>query len=440
MDSVQQRILDLIDKRSEELIAFAEDIYKHAEPGFREFRTADIVAERLRELGLPVQEGLAVTGVKAWLRPEHKTEKTVTVAGIGELDGIKCPRHMFANPETGLSHTCGHHTQLCAMLGAAIALSDREVRPYLDGTAVFFAVPSEEFSDLDYKTGLMRQGKIKYGGGKSELIRIGAFDDIQVCVNHHLHMVNTHSDLLLGNNTTNGFVVKNVTFRGRASHAAIAPYKGVNALNAANLAMTALQYQRETFKDEDHVRVHAIISHGGDMVNVVPEKVTIEAQVRAKYMAAMKDACQKADRSFKAGALAIGAHVDIHDLPGYLPILQEPIPKAMLEAGELLKGEISVAKASPLVHNPASTDVGDLAHIMPVVGYTTGGFKGALHSADFEVTDKYKAYVMPAKVMALTMYNLRKNNAFEARDMIERFPHHLTKQEYMQYMDSFDRE
>ena len=438
MDSVQQRILDVIDSHSDELIAFAEDIYKHAEPGFREFRTADIVAEKLQALGLKVRENLAITGVKAWLRPNHPTERTVSVCGIGELDGIKCPRHEFANPETGLSHTCGHHTQLGAMLGAAISLSDQEVHPHLDGTAVFFAVPSEEFSDLDYKTGLMRKGKIKYGGGKSELIRIGAFDDVQICVNHHLHMVKTHSDVLLGNNTTNGFIVKNVTFRGRASHAAIAPHNGINALNAANLAMAALQYQRETFKDEDHVRVHAIISHGGDMVNVVPEKVVIEAQVRAKYMAAMNDACKKADRSFRAGALAIGANVEIHDLPGYLPILEEPIPKALLETGDILKNEVSVAKASALVHNPASTDVGDLTHLMPVVGFTTGGFKGALHSADFEITDKYKAYVLPAKVMALTMYNLLRGGAKEAHALIERFPHHLSRHEYMEYMDSFD--
>ena len=103
MDSVQQRILDVIDSHSDELIAFAEDIYKHAEPGFREFRTADIVAEKLQALGLKVRENLAITGVKAWLRPNHPTERMVSVCGIGELDGIKCPRHEFANPETGHS-------------------------------------------------------------------------------------------------------------------------------------------------------------------------------------------------------------------------------------------------------------------------------------------------------------------------------------------------
>lgn len=440
MDHVEAAILRVIDRRSGELTAFARDIYEHAEPGFREFRTAGIVAEKLRALSLPVREGLAVTGVRADLRAEHRIGQSVTVAALGELDGIKCPKHPFANPETGLSHTCGHHVQLTALLGAAFALSDEEVRPYLDGNVAFFAVPSEEFSDIDYKTGLMRAGKIKYGGGKSELIRIGAFDDVNLAVSHHLHMVKTHSDLLLGNNTTNGFVVKKARFLGRAAHAAIAPQNGINALNAAALAMSALQFQRETFRDDDHVRVHAIITRGGDMVNVVPDEVCMEAQVRAKYMPAMLDACHKTDRAFRAGAYAVGGEVEIHNLPGYLPILEEPVSGALVSAGQALAGEASVAKVDFSVHNPASTDVGDLTHLMPVVGFTSGGFSGALHSADFRITDEYKAYILPAKAMALTLYHLLKNGAGEAHAALEQFPHHLSKREYMDYMDGYYKE
>ncbi len=433
MDKTEQLILKIVEQNKGQLISFARDLYLHGEPGYREFRTAAKVAGLFRELGLETEEGLAVTGVKGRLSREHD----VTVAAIGELDGIKCPAQSHANPENGISHACGHHIQLTAMMGAAIALSHPEVKAALGGNAVFFAVPSEEFSDLDYKDSLMRQGKIRYGGGKAELIRIGAFDDINVCVNHHLHMVDTHHDVLLGNNTTNGFVCKVVKYTGKASHAAIAPEKGINALNAASIGLSALAFQRETFRDEDHVRVHPIMTRGGDMVNVIPQQVELEAQVRAKTMSAMLDASHKTNRAFEAGAHAIGAKLTIVDYPGYLPVLEAPVASALMEAGRAVSHEASVGLIDPQVHNSASTDVGDLTHLMPVAGFTTGGFSGSLHSADFEIVDEEKAYLLPVKVMALTMYHLLKDGAKGALELMDHFPQHLSKQEYLEYMEGF---
>lgn len=433
MDEMEGLILQQIDAGKDKLIAFAEDLYTHGEPGYREFRTAEKIAKEFKTLGLMTEEGLAITGVKGRLT----RDRGITVAAIGELDGIQCPAQSHANTQNGISHACGHNIQLTALLGTAMALSHPKVKAALGGNAVFFAVPSEEFTDLDYKDGLMKTGKIRYGGGKAELIRIGAFDDINVCINHHLHMVETHHDVLLGNNTTNGFVCKIIRYTGQASHAAIAPEKGINALNAASLGMAALAFQRETFRDEDHVRVHPIITKGGDMVNVVPSRVELETQVRAKTMSAMLDASHKTNRAFEAGAHALGAQIEIVDYPGYLPILQTPVSKALLKAGEAVKAEASVGVIDPLLHNSASTDVGDLTHLMPVVGFTTGGFTGSLHSAQFEIVDREKAYLLPVKVMALTMYHLLKDSAAGARELMEHFPQHLSKQEYLDYMESF---
>jgi len=429
MDDAQKTILDTIDANSERLISFAEDIYQSGEPGFREFNTAQKFSDEMDALGLECKKGLAITGVKASLG-----RKGINIAAVGELDGIACPHHEYANPDNGISHACGHNIQLTALLGSAIALSVPEVAAQLGGNAAFFAVPSEEFTDLDYKKTLIRQGKISFGGGKSELVSIGAFDDINMCITHHLHMVKTKEDVLLGYNTTNGFIVKQIDIKGKSSHAAIAPEKGINAINAASLGLSALAYQRETFRDTDFVRVHAIITKGGDVVNVVPSNVTLEAQIRAKTMSAMMDASHKTNRSFESGAHALGARVTIHDLPGYLPILEYPVPKAMIDAGRLLKDEVSIERANPKVHNSASTDVGDLSHLMPTLGFTTGGFSGDLHSANFEITDKYKAYILPAKIMALTMYNLLKDDAAEAKQLVSAFPQHLTKQEYLEYL------
>ena len=430
MDVIEKLIVDTIDGHADELIRLGEELYGTGEPGFREFCTSEKVAEFLKKLGFSPRTELAVTGVKASLG-----KSGVNVAVIGELDGISCPSHEFANPENGISHTCGHHSQLVAMMGTAIAASVSEIKNSLDGNVTFFAVPSEEFTDVEYKNKLVKQGKIKFRGGKSELVRMGEFDDIHIALTHHLHMVDTNEDVLLGYNTTNGFVAKEIKYKGKASHAAISPDKGVNALNAAALGMSALAYQRETFRDTDYVRVHAIITKGGHMVNVVPEEVCLEAQVRAKTMSALQDALKKTDRSFKAGASAIGAHITIKDIPGYLPILETPVPKAMIDAGRALKDEVHIGLRNPLIHNGASTDVGDLSHLMPTLGFTTGGFTGNLHSDTFTVTDKYKMYVLPAKIMALTVYHLLKNEAAEATSIMGMFPQHLTKQEYLEYME-----
>lgn len=433
MDEIERKILETIDARAEELIDFAEDIYAHAESGYCEVQTAAKVSAMLQSLGLTVRERLAVTGVKAKL----KGDGGITVAAVGELDGVYCPSHAFSNPASGYSHTCGHHCQLAAMIGSAMALTLPEVAQALDGNVAFFAVPSEEYNDLEHKSWMMQKGIIQFGSGKSELIRLGEFDDINLSVVHHLHMVDTYYDVLLGMNTTNGFIMKLVTYKGKAAHGAIAPHKGINALNAAALALSALAYQRETFRDCDCVRLHAIISEGGGMVNVVPEHVVVEGQVRAKTMAAMLDANHKANRSFEAGAHAVGAGVQIKDFPGYLPVLDALNTRPMDEAARLAAAGKKLSAIDPAQHNPASTDVGDLCHLMPVLAYTTGGFKGSLHSAEFEITDKYLAYVLPAKIMALTIYHALKNGASEAKRILDAYPQHLTKKEYLSYLEGF---
>ena len=63
MDKVEQKILDIIDSRAQDIIGFANDIWAHAETGFKEFRTSQRFAEELEKLGLDVQRGVAYTGV-----------------------------------------------------------------------------------------------------------------------------------------------------------------------------------------------------------------------------------------------------------------------------------------------------------------------------------------------------------------------------------------
>lgn len=432
MDAIEQRIINIIDSNREKIIDFGRDIFLNAELGYKEFRTSKKFAGFLRALNLDVQEKLAVTGVKSYLKGKRHD---VTLALIGEMDALRIPDHPSVNIETSAAHSCGHNAQLAGVIGAALALSDPEVAVSLDGDVVFFAVPAEEYGEIEFKNQLKKEGKILYGGGKSELIRIGAFDDINLSIVHHSGV----EGITVGNGSTNGSVSKVIRYVGREAHAAAEPEKGINALNAASLGLSALAYQRETFRDEDSVRVHPIITKGGNLVNVIPNEVVVEILVRAKTTEAILDADKKTDRAFTAGALAVGAGIEITTMPGYLPRLPEPANPYVLEAAREAAPGRKVKEADPDSHGAGSTDVGDLQHIMPVIEFNTGGVAGALHSKDFHFADEEEAYVITAKIFALSAYKLLKEGAAAARKVIENYKPRYTKKEYLSFMDSLIR-
>lgn len=433
MDAVEERILKIIDDHHDEIIDFARDIYTHAELGYKEFNTSRKFAEFSRKLGLEVQDGLAITGAKAYLNQDKK--ENISLALIGELDALRIPNHKYANPETQAAHCCGHHAQLTGIIGAAIALSDPEVAKQLDGQVVFFAVPAEEYGEIEFKNKLKEEGKIKYGGGKCELIRIGAFDDIDLSIAHHS---GNGDKISFSHRASNGFVSKVIRYHGRASHAAGSPEKGINALNAASLGLSALAYHRETFRDSDHVRIHPIITKGGDLVNVVPEEVVVETLVRASNNEAIQDASGKTDRAFFAGGAALGATVEIETMPGYLPRIPQGRNEELVDAARTAAGDkyevVDLDDGNSVGFG--SSDVGDLQHVQPVFSFNTGGVAGKLHGSDFEIVDEELAYIMAAKVFALGAYRFLKDNAAEAKRVVSEYKPKYTKEEYVEFMDS----
>ena len=435
MDHIEQRIVELIDRQGERIVAFARDIFDHAELGYKERRTAAKFADVMHGLGLETHEGLALTGVKGYLRQGDAAAPGPTIALVGELDALRIPEHPHANPETQAAHSCGHHAQLAGVMGAALALADPEVAAVLGGTVAFFAVPSEEYGEVEFKSGLVAEGKIGCHGGKAELIRIGAFDDVDLAIVHH----SDAGGVSVGTRSSNGFVSKVIRILGREAHAAAAPERGVNALNAASLGLTALAYQRETFRDEDAVRVHPIMTRGGNLVNVVPSEAVLETLVRAKTLEGIQDADCKTDRAFKAGADALGAGYDITTMAGYLPGIYQPADPQLLEAAKEAAGGHPVTCVQPDDHEAGSTDVGDLQHVKPVLTFRTGGVAGAFHSKNFAVVDEEEAYLVTAKIFALGAYKLLKDGAAGARRVTEAYRPVFTKQEYLDYLAGFER-
>lgn len=433
MNQTEKRIVQIIDDNRAFILDFARDIFHHGELGYKEFRTSEKFKEVMRGRTARIEDQLAVTGVKAYLNPEKR--ENFSLGLIGELDALKIPNYVDANPENGAAHCCGHHAQLAGVVGAALALTDPEIAKELDGQIVFLAAPAEEYGEVEFKNTLIEQGKIQYGGGKCELIREGAFDDIDACLVHHIEP----KGISIGGGSSNGFVSKVIRIKGKAAHAAGEPENGVNALSAASLGLQALALNRETFRDEDCVRVHPIMTKGGDLVNVVPEEAVIETLVRGKTKEAFADAAAKTDRSFKAGALALGAGYRIETMPGYLPSLPQGAPDELVEAIEELAEGKTVTRTPLDSHVGGSTDVGDVQHLLPVITFRTGGVTGGLHQTDFRVVDEEEAYILTAKIFAVSAYRMLKDGAQLAKQVKESYhPVFASKEEYIEFMDKFN--
>jgi amidohydrolase len=423
--ALKAEVCAAIDRRADELIRVADDIYRHPELGFKEFRTAGIVSGFFERLGLPHRGGLAITGVKARLAGGAAGP---SVAVLGELDSLAVGDHPHADPTTGAAHACGHNAQIAMMLGVAAGLVDAGVAPHLAGGVVFFAVPAEEYVEIEYRAGLARQGKLEFLGGKPELIRLGEFDDVQLAM--MTHTSSSKEDGAIGMaESNNGCLVKLIRFAGKAAHAGGSPHRGVNALNAATLALQAIHANRETFRDQDTVRVHPIITKGGEIVNVVPADVRMETFVRGRTIEAIQDANVKVDRALKAGALAVGAQVTIETIPGYLPLRNDPsLGGVFLENARALVGEASVKQIG---HRTGSTDMGDITHVMPAIHPYAGGATGTGHGNDYRIEDPVLAILNPAKAMAMTVLDLLAGGA--AQQVLAEAKPRFTKDEYLTF-------
>lgn len=427
IDETGQRILRLIDVHKDQIIAFAEDIAVHPEPGYEEFRTAGKTAEVLKNLGYKVTEHLARTGVKGTKSIKEGPSLTV----IGELDAIGCHSHPNANPVTGVAHACGHHAQMAAMIGCAIAMADPDVQECLAGTVNFLAVPAEEYIDADKRARLKKEG-IEFCCGKSEMIRTGVFDDTDIALTTHVHMVPVEEDFYLGNPACNGYSAERVTVRGKAAHGAIDPWNGVNALSITTSAIQMMGLMRETFREEDHVRLHNVIRKAGDVINSVPDEAIVETKVRAASLDKICEITDMVNRAYAGSAYAFGGKIEMEKLQGYMPIIPRAADNALIEAADDLGLNYRTVQKGDF--NNACTDVGDLSHFVPVVNFTFKGFEGKLHGADFKITDPEKAYILPAKLLALTVYKLLKNGGQEAKKITKSYTPVFNKESYVQYV------
>ncbi|KAA9158049.1 amidohydrolase [Amycolatopsis acidicola] len=420
-----------IDRRAGEIVALSEDIMRHPETGYREFRTADVVAGQLEALGLTPETGLARTGVKARMSGRAAGP---TVGILSELDSLVIPDHPYADPETGAAHACGHNSQIAAMVGAGIGLAT--VHEELDGDVVLFAVPAEECIQTSWRLGLRDAGELHHTAGKAELIRRGHFDDVDLALLTH---AGTPEPALGLGFTGTGSLLMRVRFHGKAAHAAASPEAGISAYKAATVAIAAIDAHREMFREGDGIRVHHLITHSGAAVSSIPALTEMEILVRAHTIDALRATAKRVEGALRGGALAMGADVEILTTVSFLPYADDAPLAEVVEANarELVGDGYARLTGS----GGGSTDMGDLSRVMPVVqAMAAAGVDAPFHGNAFHTADHVSAAVVPAKLMAMTAIDLLHDGAARAREVIAGSGPKLSREDFAGLHDSLTRE
>jgi metal-dependent amidase/aminoacylase/carboxypeptidase family protein len=236
---------------------------------------------------------------------------------------------------------------------------------------------------------------------------------------------------------SNGCVSKNIVYKGVASHAGGSPNKGVNALYAANMGFNAVNALRETMVDGDYVRIHSIITNGGQMVNAIPSEIAVETQVRGKTNAIIKMANDKVNRAYAAAAASIGAKVEIHDRPGYSPVDNDATMMEIFERVAKQCTDPEKVKVS-YVRGGGCSDIGDIQQVMPAIHPNVSGATGTSHGSDYYITDPESACLFSAKFQLSYLHELLKDDAAEAKRVIANYvPVYKTKAEYFDAINCF---
>ena len=431
---LKNRVRQAIDDKADEIVRVSKTILDNPETGFREVKTAKLVADLFGQWGIQHRKGLALTGIKGVVEGGASGP---TVAVLGELDSLIVSEHPHADSDTAAAHACGHHAQIGMLMGVACGLISSQVMEELGGRVALFAVPAEEYIEIEYRDELRRDGKLEFLGGKPELIRLGEMDDVDMALMCHTTSVASEKQLCISG-TNNGTLAKKIRFLGRASHAGGAPHLGVNALNAASLALMAIHANRETFQERDTIRVHPIITKGGEAVSAVPADVRMETFVRGATVDAIMDANRKVDRALRAGAMAVGGQVEITTIPGYLPLRQDQTMNEMYRANAVsLVGESNMGVRR---HGTGSTDMGDVSQLMPAIHPYVGGATGLGHGNNYVVRDYGLAVVTAAKALADTVVDLLADGAEGAGRVLANHQPAMTKDEYLQLMRGLAKE
>ena len=427
-----EKYSEIVEKYKDMILAAERYIFANPETGFKEFKTTKYLEDAFEALGYSLHKAEGITGFYTEIDTGRPGPRVLI---FGELDSVICAEHPEADKETGAVHSCGHNCQCAALLGIAAALKTPGALDGLSGSVKLCAVPAEELLETEYREELRNKGIIKYYGGKVEFMSRGYFDDCDLAFMVHTMTGEPYS--LYIKSGSNGCVSKNIIYKGVASHAGGSPNRGINALYAANMGFNAVNALRETMVDGDYVRIHSIITNGGQMVNAIPSEVSVETQVRGKTNAVIKMANDKVNRAYAAAAASIGARVEIHDRPGYSPVDNDPTMIEIFKRVGPMCTDAEKVKVA-YIRGGGCSDIGDIQQVMPAIHPNVSGATGSAHGSNYFITNPESACVFSAKFQLCFLHELLKDDAAEAKRVIANYvPVYKTKAEYFEAINDF---
>ncbi len=426
-----QKYKQAVEKHQDLILNALDYIWKNPETGYREWKTHAYLEEAFAKLGYELTLAGDIPGFAAQVDTGREGP---TIAVFGEMDSLICATHPDADPQTGAVHACGHCAQAAALLGLAAALKEPGVLDEMCGKILLVAVPAEELIEVEYREELRSKGIIRYFGGKPEFMSRGLLDGVDMAIMVHTASIGSSSGVM--NLGSNGCIAKSICFEGASAHAGGSPHLGINALYAANTALSAINALRETFKDDSHIRVHPIITAGGVAVNAIPDIVKMESYVRGATMEDILEVNRKVNRAVAASAAAIGAKAHLRDVPGYWPRKHPQDGIALVkDAMEQVLDNVKCGSG----WGTGCSDMGDVGAVMPALHPSIGGSQGTSHSNNYKIVDSYTAGVQSAQVQLVFLVMALRDGGKRAKEIIENYePAFRSMEEYFKFVDKLN--
>ncbi len=320
-----RKVDDAVARDASELVEVSRNIHDNPELRFEEHKAAAWLAELLEKRGHKVERG--VGGMPTAFRASAGKAGGAKVAILAEYDAL---------PDIG--HACGHNLIATSAIGAFLAAAP--LAEAAGGEVVLLGTPAEEG-----------------GGGKIKLIDAGAFKGVDAAMMFHPFDRDLLAHIALASTWLS------FSFKGRPSHAALAPHIGASALTACMDTFRLVDGQRVHFRDG--VRVHGYITNGGQAVNIIPEAAACEISVRALDATELARVRGIVERCGRAAAMASDVEVSISVRQGYLDMKNNMTLARRF--GEHLTAYGRSPKETDSSIGAGSTDMGDVSYVVPSI-------------------------------------------------------------------------
>ncbi|MEG2289194.1 MAG: M20 family metallopeptidase [Clostridium sp.] len=321
-------------------------IFDNPELAFEEYKAKDILSNCLEDNGFKVARGVGNLET-SFDATYSRGEGGMTVAFLAEYDALP-----------GMGHACGHNIIGTSSVGAGIILKDIMEKHNIHGTVKVIGTPAEE--------------KV---GGKILMIKEGVFEGVDAAFILH------PADASMPDDISFATINLKFDFYGKASHAAAFPWEGKSALNGVIALFNGVNSMRLHLKD--YARVHGIITDGGSMHNIIPEKATAVFNVRALSIEYLNEICEMIKQCAEGAALTTGVKVEITQLDEvYKEVKNDSKLVKIIRNNFDVLGESYIER--DLSQGIGSTDTGNLTHEIPAIqAYIKLNENAATHTTEF---------------------------------------------------------